>query len=201
MASQTIIPATQYTPLPSPRERFSPSSFAWIKKPKLEPLRVKEQLPHSDMDELKRLWEETDGMLASQRWEDQDGFKDEKRQMGKPMWSNDVISRVLKMNPRLIVQDSTSMKGSAAFYFVNPDKTLKYTNACFNKGLLPEFTIMTTDTADLPVYYPRYGYRTVLVRLLKGGYISYQQILHAFGEVEHQDHRGRHWWLNVRKFR
>ena len=196
-----IVLANDYTPLPPQRERFGLASFAWLKKKKPEPLRVKEQLPSRDMDELKRLWSKTDGMLAAQRWEDQDDFKNVQRQMGKSMASGELVLRISKLNGRLVVQDSLSMKGSAAFYYVNVDKSLKYTNAIFDKGIVPEFTIMRTDAADLPVYYPKYGWRTVVVRLLKGGYISYSQVLKHFGEVEHHDSRAKHWSLNVTNFR
>jgi hypothetical protein len=195
-----IVIANEYTPLP--KQRFLPAAFEWLKKPKPKELHVKEQLRSShDMDELKRLWESTDHMISSQRWEDQDDFKNVERQMGKSMPHGQLIKRVLAMNNRLVVQDSLSMKGSMAFYYVEPDKSLRYTNACFDKGQVPEFTIMSTDAADLPVYYPKYGWRTTLVRLLKGRYITWGQILNVFGDVHCSDSRGKHWKNNVKNFK
>lgn len=200
MSSQTIIPATSYTPLPPVSERKTVYGFGWLTKKKPEPMQVKRQLPSADEEELLRLWEDTDKMLERQRYEDQADFKNAERQMGKVLHSSELVRRIQKLNPNLIVEDSVAMKGNAAFYLV--DKEGKhYTNASFNKGHVPEFTIMTTDAADLPVHYPTYGWRTVLVRLLKFNAITWQQVLSTFGDVHHHDSRGRHWKLNVAAYR
>ena len=197
--SNLIVPCTEYTPLP--KERFSSKAFRWLTPKKKPELVVKEQLPYRDRDELLRLWESTDSMLAGQRYPDQDDFKNVKRQMGKSMSHSELVRKVCALNKNLVVQDSTAMKGHAAFYFVNADKTLTYTNASFRKGTVPEFTIMTTDAADLPVHYPQYGWRTVLVRLLKGKYLEWNQVLRVFGDVKYTDSRGKHWFNNVRNFK
>lgn len=198
MSTQLIVPATQYTPLP---KRFDTQAYGWIAPKKQNPLPVKPQLPNSDLDELHRLWEDTDHLLESERWEDQQDFKNAERQMGKVMHSNELVKRILKLNKNLICEDSLSMKGNASFYLVNEQGEKIYSQATFTKGWVPEFTIMYTDTADRPVYYPKYGWRCVLVRLLKRGYISYRQVLKVFGEVHHHDSRGRHWKLNTAAFR
>lgn len=202
MSSQLIVPATEYSPLPKPHERrFDVNAYGWQVAPKKEPLQVKQQLPNKDWDKLHSLWESTDKMIDNQRYEDQADFKNEQRQLGKVMHSGELVKRILKLNSRLVVQDSKAMKGNAAFYFVEPDKSLRYTNASFEKGWVPEFTIMKTDAADLPSYYPRYSWRTVLVRLLKGGYITWQQVLNVFGDVTHNDTRAKHWHLNTHHLR
>ena len=202
MPEQLIVEATPYTPLPKPHERrFEVAAYGWQSPKKREPLRVKEQLPQQDWDELYALWEGTDKMLADQRYPNQEGFKNVQRQMGNWMMSKDLIRKVIKLNPSLVSQESNSVKGNAAFYYVNADKTLKYTNAHHELGVVPEFTIMKTDAADLPSYYPRMGWRAVLVRLLKGRYLSWNQVLSTFGDVPHLDDRGLHWWLNVKHFK
>jgi hypothetical protein len=201
MASPLITLATEYTPLPKPKSRFGVNAFGWLTRKKPEPTRIESQLPNRDWQELTRLWESTDRMLEAQRYPDQVDFKNVQRQMGKSMRDGELIRKVTGLNPRLVVQDSTAVKGGAAFYFVNPQKELIYTNASFTKGILPEFTIMKTDAADLPVYYPTYGWRTVLVRLLKGRYIQWNDVIKVFGDVDASDSRGLHWFNNIKNFK
>jgi hypothetical protein len=198
--SQLVVPATEYSPLPPPEERFNSYAYGWCVSPKPEPLRIKEQLPKDDHDELARLWEETEKEVAKYRYPDQEDFKNAERQMGKFLHSSELVMRIQKLNANLIVEDSNSMKGCAAFYWTD-GKGKKYTNASFTKGYVPEFTVMKTDSADLPAYYPTYGWRTVLVRLLKFRALTWQQVLDTFGDVKFSDSRGKHWRNNVKDFR
>jgi hypothetical protein len=159
-------------------------------------------LPQEDWDKLYELWEGTDKMLEDQRYPDQADFKNVERQMGKAMRPADLIKKITKLNPKLVSQDTKAVPGNAAFYYVQPDKSLRYTNASHTiLGLVPEFTIMHTDAADLPAYYPTYGWRTVVCRLLKGKYLSWAQVLKTFGDVPTNDSRAYHWNLNVANFR
>jgi len=190
-----ITPATEYTPLP---KTSAPYGFTKnFKDPQMLPR--EELLPAGDREELLRLWEDTDRMISSQRYPDQEGFKDVKKQMGEIMHSSILIRRIQKLNANLIVEDSKSAKGNAAFYWTD-GKVKKYTNASFPLGWVNEFTVIQTDAADLPVQ-PIYGWRAVLVRLLKFGAITWQQVLDTFGDVHHWDHRGKHWHHNVKDFR
>lgn len=198
--SSRIIPATEYTPLPKPSERYAPEAYGWCVTPKAAPLVVREQLSPGNRDELLRLWEATEKQVAQYRYPDQEDFKNAERQMGQMMHHTELVRRISKLNPNLFVEDSVSMKGSAAFYWTD-GKQKKYTRAIFDKGFVPEFTIMKTDRADLPAYYPRYGWRTVLIRLLKFNAITWQQVLDTFGDVHHFDSRGKHWFHNIKDFK
>jgi hypothetical protein len=148
---------------------------------------------------LKAMWQDTDSKLAAYRYPDQESFKNAEKQTGKGMWSNTLIQAVLHMNKDLFVEDSVALPGCAAFYqTINGQKT--YTGACFRKGYIPEFTIIKTDAADLPVEF-NYGWRTVLMRLVKFKALTYSQINKVWGEVHFNDARGKHWAQNIKEFR
>jgi hypothetical protein len=194
-----IVSATTYTPLPPLDERFNPNCFAWLTPNKIEPLHVREQLPAGDREHLLRMWEETDKQIQDQRYEDQSDFQNQERQMGKIMHSGELVRRILKLNRDLIVEDSNAIKGCAGFYLMRNGEKV-WTNASFKKGWISEFSIIHTDRADLPVRVD-YGWRTVLVRLLKFNAISWAQVLDTFGDVHASDSRGKHWKLNVAAYR
>jgi hypothetical protein len=148
---------------------------------------------------LEAMWHDTDLKLQRYRMPDQEAFKDKEKQTGKGMWSNAMIQSVLKLNPKLWCEDTVAIPGAAGFYWMRgKDKT--FTGACFTKGFLPEFSIVNVDAADLPVW-PTYGWRFVLVRLVKCGALTYNQINKVWGEVHHNDTRGKYWSLNIREFR
>lgn len=136
---------------------------------------------------------------AEIRYPDQESFENAEKQTGKPLWSHAFIKRVLKLNPDLIVEDSKLVPGCAAFYrMVGKEK--KPTNASFRKGLIPEFTIFKPET-EFDSVGITYGWRTVLLRLMKARVLSYAQIFSVWGEVHFGDARGKHWDAYVREFR
>lgn len=198
MASK-IVEATTYTPIPSQKERYTVDCYAWMKASYVEPLHRENLLPAGDREELLKLWEDTDKMIDGQRYEDQESFKNAEKQMGKLMHSSELVRRIQKLNPDLIVEDSKAVSGCAGFYLVR-NGVKEWTNASFRKGHIPEFSIISTDTADLPTKI-QYGWRTVLVRLLKCNAISWQQLLDTFGDVHLSDVRAKHWHLNVKSYR
>ena len=148
---------------------------------------------------LEAMWQDTDAKLAPYRYPDQESFKNCEKQTGKALWSHSLVKQILKLNPNLFVEDAVALPGCAGFYkMVSGEKT--FTGASFRKGLVPEFTIIKTDAADLPVAFT-YGWRTVLVRLVKSRDLSYAQINRVWGEVHLNDARGKHWNINMREFR
>jgi hypothetical protein len=198
--SSAIALADTYTPIPKPAERNDyVGCYAWLTPNKVEPLHVKEQLPAGDREHLMQLWEKTDRQINDQRYEDQESFKNAEKQMGKLMHSSELVRRIKKLNPDIIVEDSKGAPGCAGFYLVR-NGAKEWTNASFRKGHIPEFSIISTDTADLPTKI-QYGWRTVLVRLLKFNAISWIDLIDTFGDVHFSDARGKHWHLNVQGFR
>lgn len=185
-----IIPATEYTNV---------SCYGWQAKPKPKivsaPRRI---LPEKDMDELQRIREMSDSFLGQHRFPDQDNFKDKARQLGHPLHSSELVRRVKKLNPALIVEDSINCRGNAAFYTVDATGEKKYTNASFKKGILTEFSVIETDAADLPVRV-QYGWREVLLRLVKAGCLSFRQVVRMFGDAETV--QATNWRRSIRNFR
>jgi hypothetical protein len=157
-------------------------------------------------DLLAQMFEDTDKLLASQRFPNQDDFKQAERRMGKRMLHTEFVRKVLSLNKNLICEDSIGSKGSAAFYIWRngvdgkPEKI--YTVACFRKGWIPEWTVMKTDTADLPTQDGlTYGWRTVLQRLIQGKAITYRQVVNTFGDVHRNDLCGKNWAMSTEHFR
>ena len=100
--------------------------------------------------------------------------------MGRPMMYQTLIERILKMNPNIWVEDSINCPGYANFYTMRGwVKTCL--DAAFEKGALPEFSILIEDDIrKLPVKEIR-GWWTVLYRLLAQRAITKRQIRKAFG--------------------
>lgn len=151
-------------------------------------------------DVLARMFEETDKQIAQQRFPDQEDFKQAEKRMGKIMHSSEFIRKVLSFNWNLLYEDSIWNKGYGAFYEVKAgEKT--YTSACFKKGWIPEWTIMETDTADLPTREGlTYGWRTVLQRLVQRKAITLRQVRSVFGTVERGGIMGMNWAIATGKF-
>lgn len=148
---------------------------------------------------LKAMWKDTDSKLEAYRYPDQDSFKNVEKQTGKQMWWRDLVKNVLKLNPDLFIEDSWGAPGCAGFYkMVGGEK--KSTGASFRKGFIPEFTIMGADSADLVTSFT-WGWRRVLIMLLKSGDLKWAQINRIWGDVKYGDERAKHWHLNVKEFR
>lgn len=189
-----LLTATEYTDV----SKFSKDAYGWCVTPKPEPLHVKPQLKESERETLDELWEKTDAQLSAMRLPDQELFKDEHRQVGRPMHSSELVRKILKLNPRLICEDSINCRGNAGFYFFTPDGVKRPTNAHFKKGILTEYSVVGTDRADLPVRV-QYGWREVLLRLVKAKQISLNDVLRVFGDTNSA--QSKHWRRDAQKFR
>jgi hypothetical protein len=159
---------------------------------------VKRQLPQGDWDELARIRELSDSHLGQHRLPDQENFKDATRQMGRAMHSSQLILKVKKLNPKLVCEDSINCRGNAGFYFYDQVGAKQATGASFKKGIMPEFSIIETDRADLPVRV-QYGWREVLLRLVRAKQLTLSQVLRVFGDSHAAQSTA--WRRNVQKFR
>ena len=194
-------------------------SFAknWSVKPKPEPLGIERQLKghvtvrhgwnylteevstvtYDNPEEMRTGYQKaTEKRLEPYRWPVQDKFTDTERQNQGGMWSNELTRRILKLNRKLIVQDSKNAPGCAGFYKMILG-VLTFTNASFRHGFLPKYTIMKEDTAGLATEFT-YGWTTVLMRLIKSKDLKYAQVTREFGIIE--DDRAKHWDLHMREF-
>lgn len=211
---------SEFGPAPKPEPRIvianeygSVHTKAWLtpkKKRELERERVvkgpcKIETPQgtrefdSTDEMLKAMWEDTDAKLSPYRYPDQESFKNVQKQTGQGIWSHIFVRQVLKQNSALFVEDCIAIPGCAGFY-KTVDGEKKFTNASFRKGLIPEFTIIKTDAADLPVEFT-YGWRTVLLRLVKSRDLTMNQINRVWGEVHYGDERGKHWAAYTSEYR
>jgi hypothetical protein len=187
--------ATEYTDV----SKFSKDSYGYLKTPPPQIKAVpRKQLPGSDMEELARLREMSDAQLGQHRLPDQDLFKDVERQIGRAMHSSELVRLVKKANPKLIVEDSVNCRGNAAFYFFTPEGEKKPTNAHFKKGILTEWSVIETDAADLPVKV-QYGWREILLRLVKARQLSAEQILRIADDSNAV--QSTNWRRDLQKFR
>lgn len=196
------------------------NSFAknWIVKPKPEPLGIERQLKghvtvrhghsyltdkvsnvtYDNPDEmLKGMHQATEKNLEKYRFPNQDDFTNIDRQNSGGMWSHELVRRILKLNPKLIVQDSKNAPGCASFYKMVGEE-LTYTNASFRHGFVPKHTIMKEDRAGLATEFT-YGWTTVLIRLLKTGDLKYNAVVREFGYVD--DGRAKLWHAHTQEFR
>lgn len=214
----SIAVVSEYTPV---EKALSVHAKNWCVKPKRPKLGVERQLKghvtvthgHSYLTDkvsrvtydtpeemLKGMHQATDRQLEAYRFPDQDSFKNENKQFSRAMWSQEFVRRVRKLNSALFIQDSKNARGCAGFYKM-VGTVLTFTGASFRHGLIPEFTIMKSDKADLVTEFI-YGWRGVcLLRLLKSGNLTWNQIMREFGDVPFSDERGKHWWIQTSGFR
>jgi len=149
-------------------------------------------------EKLKQSFEQTDHMLDRYRLDDHETLKDQAARMGTPMHHNELIRKVTALNASVWAEDSlTNPTTVIGFYTKLPDGSKKYLGS-FEKGFLPEFSYVLVDAADLPIKEKR-GWRTVLLRLLKQGVLSWGQIKAAFGDSMHVS--SERWRRETQKYR
>lgn len=157
--------------------------------------KLKQLSPH---ERLLASFEQTDRMLQQYRLDDHEALKNAETRIGKPMLHTELIQRVSKLtHNRVWAEDSRNDSKVSGFYTVR--EGVKHFLGAFDKGPLPEFSFILTDSADLPVKEKR-GWRTVLVRLLKQGVLTWSQVISGFGDATHSVSSGR-WNFNTREFR
>jgi len=140
----------------------------------------------SGAEALAQSFEQTDKHLQQYRLADQEQLKNVEARLGQPLHFAEVIRRVVQLNPSLWAEDSIGCPGNVGFY---RRRTPTELNPCdkeflvaFPKDVLPEYSIIETDAADLPVK-ERRGWRTVLLRLLQQKALTIEQVSSAFDEA------------------
>lgn len=135
----------------------------------------------SKEEALLKSFEETDRKLEKFRLDDHEDLKNMEKRLGRPMHSNQLIYYVTRTNPHVWAEDSINDSNCANFYMAKDGKKTCCV-AAFEKGFLSEFSFILVDTADLPVKEKR-GWRTVLLRLLAAGALTWAQVLEVFGDA------------------
>lgn len=152
----------------------------------------------SPQEQLLRSYEDTDKRLERYRLSDHNDLKNARKRLGQPFTHRELIQRVEKVtNRRVWAEDSLHDPNVVGFYYTKNGQ--KAYVCAFDKGMLPEFSIILTDTADLPIKEKR-GWRTVLTRLLQTGAMSWSEVVYGFGDGLNHAAANR-WANNTQQFR
>jgi len=120
-------------------------------------------------------------LLDQYRESDQDWFSDWSRRRGVAMHSSDLIFAIQKLNPFIFVQQQICVSDDWGLYADVRGK-VQYLSAV-PKNWLTEFSFCLLDSRNLPTE-ERRGWRTVLVRLLYCGALTWEQVFEEFGDPE-----------------
>ncbi len=122
--------------------------------------------------------EKIEPTLQTYRMSDHNWFKNFLRRKGDVIHASDLIFRLQKLNPHLIVQNQINFP-DWGLYIANLGR-IQYLSG-FGKHWLTEFSWTTVDERDLPVDHQK-GWRTVLVELCSKGALTWDQVLMEFGD-------------------
>jgi hypothetical protein len=135
---------------------------------------------------LAQSFEQTDKALEQYRLPDQQQLKNVDARTGQPMHFTELVARIRKLNPSLWVEDSIHCPGHVGIYRhrtpTAEDPCDKEFLVAFPAEVLPEYSIIEVDAADLPIR-ERRGWRTVLVRLLQQKALRIKGVIELFGDA------------------
>lgn len=127
---------------------------------------------------------------------DHASFKDFERRRGEVLHSSEFIYRVLELNPQIVVRHQINFEDDWGFY-VGILNRLIYLSG-FHNGWLTEFSYTFVDKKDLPTE-ERRGWRTVLLRLIAKGILTWEQVVGEFGNSDGLN--SERWFLYSEPFR
>lgn len=122
--------------------------------------------------------EKIEPQLDQYRLSDHAEFKDFHRRKGVVFHSSRFIHRLRELEPRLIVQQQMMHPDDWGLYLQRGNKLIFISQV--TKGWLTEFSYTLVDEKDLPSD-PKWGWRTVLLRLMTKGVFTWEQIVREFG--------------------
>jgi len=119
--------------------------------------------------------------------------------LGKPMFTQQFVKTLKKLNPKLHYEVSIKDPSIGGIYFIRPrplddsGELRQFICRC-EVNIMPEYQIFKPKTVEHPdpTIYRHYqttntvdsmvwGYRTVLARLIRGGFLTQSQVDKAFG--------------------
>jgi len=125
--------------------------------------------------------------VRKQRWDNQSDYENEEARWGRVMQHSELLSKIFKLIPNDLFVTEGRIVGDLALYRVygrpQPDldgRTFRYL-FYIPTGRLPEFSQYEFDHRDIPVKEKRRGWRTVLLRLIKSGLVTEEQVNQEFG--------------------
>jgi hypothetical protein len=124
---------------------------------------------------------------SKQRWSNQEDYENEEARWGYVMDSSEVLRKIFKLIPHDLFITDGRIIGDLALYRVygspQPDldgRTFRYL-FYIPQSRLPEFSQYEFDHRDVPIREKRRGWRTVLLRLIKTGLVTEEQVEEEFG--------------------
>jgi hypothetical protein len=137
-------------------------------------------LPHAEaMAKFKA--ERIEPQLDQYRLSDHKEFKDFERRKGAMVHSSRFLHRLRQIEPRLVVQQQIMFPDDWGLYLQRGSKLIFLSQV--TKGWLTEFSYTLVDEKDLPSD-PKWGWRTVLLRLMSKGVFTWEQVLKEFGNSQ-----------------
>lgn len=133
-------------------------------------------------DQLQERQELNRQAVSRYRWENQDELT--KARLGRILSQSEFLRLLRKVRPDACY-NNFSADGRIGINVVVRDEQgerRQYTGTTVQLGWSPEFSTMYTDERGLPTREKYRGWRTTLLHLIGGGFITEEQALKAFGE-------------------
>jgi len=112
----------------------------------------------------------------------EDGLTDEKTRRGELMFCLDFVEKLNTILPAYL--SGKVIKGMAGLYVLTPDvKGGHWHYVCgVQASMMNEYSVIHVDSHGLPLNEKKRGWRTVLLRLIQGSFISEEDADRVFGE-------------------
>jgi hypothetical protein len=137
-----------------------------------------------DAEAVARLKEDNAKATAQNRIPDQNLLEDKKAALGIPLAASELIIRLQKLNPKIVIQQGGVRNAVAVRYPMKDEKgneVKEYITGFYIDNPLPEYSCVVTDARGLPWREIR-GWRTVLTTLIRRGIITEKQADLTFGK-------------------
>lgn len=125
--------------------------------------------------------------VKKQRFVNQEDYEDDLARQGKWMHSGELILRIKKLVPDLVVRDGNFI-GDLAVFMTYPCSQPDLDGRDFKYlfyipiGWMPEASLIEFDDRDVPVREKKRGWRTPLLRLIKAGFLTEEDCEAEFGK-------------------
>jgi len=128
--------------------------------------------------------------VRSQRWANQEDYRNAEARIGRPMFASDFIAILKRLIPDLYFMDGRVSGDIAAFRtYGRPQARLEGRTFEYlwyiPSGLLPEYSIYEFDEVhDVAIRERQRGWRTPLLRLIEAGLLTEEVCNQVFGRPE-----------------
>ena len=153
-----------------------------------------ETVPFEPWDEARERYiaEKIEPTLQTYRQSDHNSFKDFARRRGEVMHSSDLILKLQRLNPHIMVQAQVNFPEDWGLYSSALGRIQFLTG--MPRGWLTEFSYALVDDRDLPTE-ERRGWRTVVIYCLMKGALTWKQVEKEFGDPNDSWNEER--WMTV----